>query len=421
MRLITLGLSLYVGAMSVFAEVLHISAQTGEDANSGAAAHPWKTFDKALHTAQPGDVVTVHAGIYRADQFQLGPAGKDSRTRTVFQAAPGERVLLTRNDGTPPGLSIADYVRAEGFWIGGRWTKEDKQPNFAVGGSPIGRGKQIIGCTIFGYSDGIAIGSSEDLLIQKCRIVHCGKGRFMHGCYLSDGYTKGAMTQHVIVDDNVFVAGEGYAIHGWHNPHSTIITRNFITGFYWDLVLSGSDHVVAYNTFWRNTGQKGHEPGWNAWLPAERVVFVNNILNSAIAINDRPGKDSVVSHNAYLTAAPHADDAKPFDLRRRDQPMDAWIQRIDTAVDRIDAAFNDPIDKIYSNTSVDEAFSALNESPPAATGLSGADLDIGLVQPQNERGIGRTVRFGTDFWGPFDRLKLHHFNNRGEMDGKRGT
>jgi hypothetical protein len=48
----------------------------------------------------------------------------------------------------------------------GRWTKEEKQPICGVGGSPIGRGKQLIGCTIFGYTDGILVGSSEDLLIQ---------------------------------------------------------------------------------------------------------------------------------------------------------------------------------------------------------------------------------------------------------------
>ncbi len=56
-------------------------------------------------------------------------------------------------------------MRVECLWVGGRWTKDEQQPIFGVGGSPIGRGKQLIGCTAFGYTAGILVGSSEDLLI----------------------------------------------------------------------------------------------------------------------------------------------------------------------------------------------------------------------------------------------------------------
>src|SRR5262249_25616477 len=159
-----------------------------------------------------------------------------------------------------------------------------------------------------------------------CRIVHCGMGRFHHGLYLSGGYTPGAMSQHVIVDDNTFIAGEGYAIHGWHKPHSCIITRNFVSGYFWDLVFDGSDHLIAHNALWRNAGQSGREPGWNAWLPASHIVFANNLLNSPVPIHDGVGTGSRVTHNAYLTAPPYQSDRQPFDLRRHGPALDAWIR-----------------------------------------------------------------------------------------------
>lgn len=391
----------------------HVAPDKGDDSSPGSQEKPWKTVAKATKGIRPGDTVVLHGGIYRGEGFHFGPAGPDAQARTVFKAAAGERVLLTRDDGTVPAFSLADYVRVEGLWVGGKWTKEEKQPIFAVGGSPIGRGKQLVGCTVFGYTGGILVGSSENLLIQRCRIVHCGSGRFAHGCYLSGGYTRGAMTQHVVLDDNIFVAGEGYAIHGWHNPHSCVVTRNFVSSHFWDLVLSGSDHLVAHNTLWRNTGQKGREPGWNAWLPAERVVFVNNVLNSAIPIFGNPSKESTVSHNAYLSAAPHKADRKPFDLRKRAKAVDAWMKTIDEAVARIGRAFYQPADRLYADAEVEKAFAALREPPPQASGLRGAGLDVGLLPAKAKRDVGRTVATPPDFWDSFKRLKLRDFDREG--------
>lgn len=397
----------------------HVSVAKGNDAGDGSEGRPWRSFEKISDRIQPGDTVIVHGGIYRADRFEFGPAGKDAGHRTVMRAVPGERVLLARADGTPPGFWMDDYMRVEGFWMGGKWTKEEKQPTCAVGGSPIGRGKQFVGCTVFGYTSGVLVGSSEDLLIQGCRVVHCGSGRFSHGCYLSGGYDKGAMTQHVILDDNTFVAGEGYAIHGWHEPHSCIFTRNFVSGYFWDLVLSGSDHLVAHNTLWRNTGQQGREPGWNAWFDADRVVFVNNILNSAIPIFDHPGKGSTISHNAYLSAAPHKEDAQPFDLRKRDAAVEAWVKRIDTAVAEISAAFDEPVEKIHRNGSIEKNFTALREPSPESNGLRGNGLGIGLLPGGKKPDLGRAVAAPLAFWDAFHRLQLGDFDNRGQPIGKR--
>jgi len=40
-------------------------AVTGADRNDGSLSSPFKTISAAARVAQPGDVVTVHEGVYR--------------------------------------------------------------------------------------------------------------------------------------------------------------------------------------------------------------------------------------------------------------------------------------------------------------------------------------------------------------------
>jgi hypothetical protein len=71
---------------------LHVSVQ-GSDSNDGSRAKPLRTISAAARVAQPGDVITVHAGTYR--ERVTPPRGGDSDVRRiVYQAAPGERVEI---------------------------------------------------------------------------------------------------------------------------------------------------------------------------------------------------------------------------------------------------------------------------------------------------------------------------------------
>jgi hypothetical protein len=65
----------------------------GNDNNTGSESAPFKTIAQASQTAYPGDVITVHAGIYR--EWVNPPRGGDSDdNRIVYRAAPGERVEI---------------------------------------------------------------------------------------------------------------------------------------------------------------------------------------------------------------------------------------------------------------------------------------------------------------------------------------
>jgi len=74
------------------AKEVHVSVK-GNDTNDGSASKPFKTISAAARIAQPGDVITVHEGIYR--ERVTPPRGGESDTkRIVYQAAPGENVAI---------------------------------------------------------------------------------------------------------------------------------------------------------------------------------------------------------------------------------------------------------------------------------------------------------------------------------------
>jgi alpha-L-arabinofuranosidase len=71
---------------------LHV-APNGDDAGRGTSRVPFRTIQHAADLAQPGDVITVHEGIYR-ERINPPRGGKSDRKRITYQAALGERVEI---------------------------------------------------------------------------------------------------------------------------------------------------------------------------------------------------------------------------------------------------------------------------------------------------------------------------------------
>ncbi|MGA9450359.1 MAG: DUF1565 domain-containing protein, partial [Verrucomicrobiia bacterium] len=60
-------------------------ATNGSDSNTGTRQSPFRTIQHAADLAQPGDVITVHHGVYRE---RIGPprGGTSDKKRIVYQA-----------------------------------------------------------------------------------------------------------------------------------------------------------------------------------------------------------------------------------------------------------------------------------------------------------------------------------------------
>jgi alpha-N-arabinofuranosidase len=82
-------------------------APTGNDANPGTPSAPLRTIQRAADLAQPGDVITVHEGVYR-ERVKPPRGGQSDQKRIVYQAAPGEKVAIKGSE------IVKNWVRVQG-------------------------------------------------------------------------------------------------------------------------------------------------------------------------------------------------------------------------------------------------------------------------------------------------------------------
>lgn len=89
--------------------LIHVSIE-GDDLNHGTEAAPLRNIATAAQRAQPGDIVRVHAGIYR-ESINPARGGLSDSERIIYEAAPGELVEIR---GSEP---VTDWELVEkGLW-----------------------------------------------------------------------------------------------------------------------------------------------------------------------------------------------------------------------------------------------------------------------------------------------------------------
>ncbi|HEV2328658.1 MAG TPA: right-handed parallel beta-helix repeat-containing protein [Verrucomicrobiae bacterium] len=72
-------------------------ATNGNDTNSGTSQAPFRTIQQAADVAQPGDVITVHEGVYR-ERVDPPRGGTSDAHRITYQAAPREHAVITGSE-----------------------------------------------------------------------------------------------------------------------------------------------------------------------------------------------------------------------------------------------------------------------------------------------------------------------------------
>ena len=114
--------SVGVAASTWSGPIYHV-ATTGNDANNGSAATPWRTIQHAVGVVPAGGTVLVHGGVYR-EAVTITRSGNPTAGYITVASVPGQTATL---DGT--GLAIANgkqglftlfntsYVRVIGFEV----------------------------------------------------------------------------------------------------------------------------------------------------------------------------------------------------------------------------------------------------------------------------------------------------------------
>lgn len=118
---------------------IHVSIN-GNDINQGSVNSPYRTINKAAREAVPGDVITVHEGIYR--ELVRPQCSGIKGNPIVYQAAEGERVVITGSESTQGWVKVENntwkLIIGNDFWQGanpfdeliyGGWYYGEGKPN----------------------------------------------------------------------------------------------------------------------------------------------------------------------------------------------------------------------------------------------------------------------------------------------------
>lgn len=405
---------------------------TGSAGGTGAIDSPWSlayALGGAGGTITAGSTISLRGGVYRtAASYAFGPAGSSSTALVTYQAYPGERPIITTTTDKPPGITMGDYMRLDGLWIGGTKAVADNG-GIQTGASPISHWKQIVNCTIFGYYGAINSGSSEYLLIQGNRFVHNGTGELYHAVYINANDTlpppAGTFTQHTIVDNNIFIAGAGdggYAVHFFHNNRTGIASRNFMTGSY-GIVMDGADELATNNFLWKSANNGTPTSEALDWLYiVTRGYARNNILGPSDALMnpETGGNTNIVTTNAYESAtnAGYNKGLNPITITSGSEATQIGISAttLDSAIAALKTSFSASINTILADSTIETNFAVISgitvpgASPLYHTGVPWYDANAINVGPNS--GAPTTV---AGFWAAFRALGLNEWDSNANI------
>ncbi len=95
-------------AVAAQAAEIHVAVD-GKDSNPGTRPSPLRTIQRAAELAQPGDVITVHAGVYR-ERIRPPRGGESDAKRITYQAAAGEKVEIKGSEAVKNWVKVQDGV-----------------------------------------------------------------------------------------------------------------------------------------------------------------------------------------------------------------------------------------------------------------------------------------------------------------------
>jgi hypothetical protein len=243
-----------------------VSASSGNDANPGTLAAPWKTLQKAFNTLQPGQTAYLRAGTYGAfcTTNRFTRAGTLAAPITVA-GYPYERIVIhgqIRLDGSYFRLS---HIVAEGPTCG-TWGATTQQGDNLILMTPgLTHHIEISASEVYhdGWHAGISAGGNDIWILNN--YIHDNGGfndtsqiNTSHGIYYHDG-TRG------VVANNILEHNRAKGLSARFTANHILVVNNTVVGN----GRSGMD--IAESTY--------------AWTFANNVVVNNGNVNGGVGIN----------------------------------------------------------------------------------------------------------------------------------------
>jgi len=229
---------------------IYYVAPTGNDANPGTLAQPWRTIQHAADTLTAGDTVYIRAGTYpeRVLPQHSGSPGNE----ITYAAYPGETATM---DGT--GIALPDdlaglfevagrsYIRVSGLHVVNAGPHADNAGILVSDSDHI----TIENCATFHTaSSGIAVWGSQQVIIECSTVEQAGLGGGQEcitiagtsnfevrdntvldcqkeGIDAKDGSSNGLITHNVVNRPHAV----GIYVDAWDKPtHDITVSRNLV-------------------------------------------------------------------------------------------------------------------------------------------------------------------------------------------------
>ncbi len=253
----------------------HASAS---DSNAGTESAPWKTLDKAAHSAIAGDTVLIKSGTYAEKLFPRHSG--NSLQYITFRNYPGHSVTLAGSPDHGVYLSGVLYIRIQGLII----RNEPRsgiiiQNHFSTGTSGPSDYNIIISNTVHHNGNGSEDGHGIYIGGHGNQVVH---NRFYNNGSLSSSVPTHGI--YLLGNDNQVISNQSLS-NAWQGIRS-----------------EGEDNEIAWNTLSYNQG-KGLSIWADAPLTAKRFQIHHNLLvdnkETGIGINGGGGgiPDSIDVYN----------------------------------------------------------------------------------------------------------------------------
>lgn len=271
------------------AGAIYYVAPTGNDANPGTEAQPWRTIQKAANSVNPGDTVFVRGGSY--NEVVLLTRSGTADNYITFQNYPGETPII---DGA--GKSSSDYWNGL-FAIRGVSTANRTQYIKVIGlrvqnsGSNAGFGISCYYCanveirnnkTYNTYRSGIVVGYSESVIVDGNDVERANNGGEQENISILRESSFVQVTNNV-VHDNGNDANGGEAIDIKQGAHDILVRGNTVYnnskfGIYIDAWDKHTYNILVERNRIYTVGKGGVAIGSECGGLLENVIFTNNLI-----------------------------------------------------------------------------------------------------------------------------------------------
>lgn len=289
-------------------------------------------------------------GVYTMDSMQI-------QANVVVRALEGFRPVVVHSAGRPPAVEMGAGSELHDIWFGGARDE--------INGTELHPGNNSIidNCVFFNFVEAIGEGAASGVTYRQNKFINCGQGTLSHSLYINNAENH---TGNVL--ENIFIGGQAYHIHSWHEPTETTIRNNFSGDADYCLVPQGANHTIDGNVWWKPTS-----PGYPINLSTgSNRTYTKNYHGPIASGSERnghldwfggaiPGDITASGNYYYVNTLEPGYDPDPTTTNDGDEItlLGKSAAQIDAAIAALESAFGQTVQQIHDDATIEMNFAVL--------------------------------------------------------------